>query len=149
VHAFGACTPIRRHVVPCCRSTCSPGRRDALFRRGPWGHSPCLRCHHEERSDEGSAVGCVSTKSRFLALCGCTGVGSISPAVALPRTVRNTQISILLLRLTPWCLFEKIKRTLIRQVLVLGPFNKMLYKEVSSQFTCRVEYVFYFLSIEV
>jgi hypothetical protein len=40
-----------------CRAegSCSPGRRDVLFRRGPWGFSSCFWCHPEERSDEGSA----------------------------------------------------------------------------------------------
>src|SRR5580700_3445840 len=41
--------------VPRRSSPCSPGRRDVLSRRGPWAFRRGLWCHHEERSDEGSA----------------------------------------------------------------------------------------------
>jgi hypothetical protein len=39
------------------RSLYSPGRRNMLSLRalGPFAVPPCLGCHHEERSDEGSA----------------------------------------------------------------------------------------------
>jgi hypothetical protein len=100
VHAFGTCTvPLSRNafttqmhcpIAPPCRNPCSPGRRDLLLRRGPWGFSPCVWCHHEERSEAGSPMGAgsapVGVQARDLLLpfrvgfCLKRSAGAFSPA---------------------------------------------------------------------
>jgi len=67
VHAFGACTPIRCYVVPCCfllararaERSCTQGAVTCLSAAVPGAFRRVLGCHHEERSEAGSPMGAV------------------------------------------------------------------------------------------
>ena len=67
MHAFGACTPIRCYVVPCCfllararaERSCTQGAVTCLSAAVPGAFRRVLGCHHEERSEAGSPMGAV------------------------------------------------------------------------------------------